>query len=110
MNKIVYLIIGALITEIIHALISLYKKRWGYSETIEQCSYAPVHGNGVASVNEIIIRKKRGKVVDINCPYYKERNKIKYNSNVYLQCDWGDRNMKNKDPMISGGICPFADN
>jgi len=54
----------------------------------------------------IIVTKQFGKTININCPYYKGKTKIKeHNGKKYRCCRYGE----SFDPKITeGGRCPFA--
>ena len=82
---------------------------WFYSNNTGQCVYKrPIIG-GEKDIHEVIIRKRFGKNVSVNCPWFKIRKIETRNDKEYFHCPFGyNGDTENYDSR--GGECRFVRN
>lgn len=84
--NIVYLILGMIIKTIYDKIIDKFVSKTNQ----EFCVYSDP-GLKEQTNHNILVTKKFGKTIDINCLWWETVNKVKYKNGIFLYCQFGTR-------------------
>ena len=88
MNKLLSHTIAAIISFALGMFLDPIRK-WFNSEFSEQCSYKRPIPSGIVDVHTVIIQKRLGRNISVNCPWFSKRETKICNGKEYKYCPFG---------------------
>ncbi|MDQ7815588.1 MAG: hypothetical protein RDU14_01020 [Melioribacteraceae bacterium] len=103
-EKIIFLIIGAAVTQLANIFFVPIKKFFR-SEDTEECVFKHPEVYEQPSAKEVTVYKRFRKTQKVKCPWFNRRSEKVFENKKYLICPFG-KTITDKE-NLKGGVCRF---